>query len=187
MKYICSLFITAVLFCTLATAQSLIPALDKSPMDLSSYPANYAGMRAQGKTVDPLVARVIYSRPQKNGRPIFGTLVEYNKVWRLGANENTEIEFFSDVKINDVKLKKGRYTLFAIPTADKWTIIVSKDLNNWGAYMYDMKNDLLRVDVPVQKTTDIAEVFYIYFDKAASGFTLNAGWDDVKVSLPISM
>ena len=156
-------------------------------MDLSSYPVNYAGSIAQGKTVDPLVARVIYSRPQKNGRVIFGGLVEYNTVWRFGANENTEIEFFSDVKINNIKVKKGKYSVFAIPMEDKWTIIFNKNLNAWGAYTYNMSEDLLRVDVPAQKTDFPAEMFYITFEKAPGGFLMNAGWDDIKISLPISM
>ena len=187
MKKLLSFLLISIFAAANVNAQSAIPALDKSPMDLSSWPSNYAGMLAQGKKVDPLAARIIYSRPQKNGRAIFGGLVEYNQVWRLGANENTELEFFSDVKINNVKVKKGRYTVFAIPTADKWTIVINKHLNAWGAYTYDMKDDLLRVDVPVQKTTDAAEVFYIYFEKADGGFAMVAGWDNVKVSLPISM
>ena len=75
--------------------------------------------------------------------------------------------------------------MYAIPATDKWTIIINNDLDNWGAYKYDMSKDVVRMDVPVQKTTDIAESFYIYFDKAADGINMNAGWDDVKVSLPI--
>ncbi len=188
MKKLISLAALAIAFCVNVNAQSTpVAKMDKSPMDLSSYPPNYAGMLAQGKTVDPIVARVIYSRPQKNGRVIFGDLVEMNKVWRFGANENTEIEFFSDVKINNSKVKKGKYSLFAIPTEGKWTIIVNKDLNHWGAFSYNMANDLLRVDVPTQKQTNVEEAFYINFEKAADGFLMNAGWDDLKISLPISM
>lgn len=187
MKKIFSLLLTGLLLCSGAFAQTAIPSVDKSPMDLSSYPANYAGLIAQGISVDPLVARVIYSRPQKNGRAVFGGVVEYNDVWRFGANENTEIEFFSDVKINNVKVKKGKYSVFAIPMQDKWTIIINKNLNAWGAYSYNINEDLLRVDVPVQKTETPAEMFYINFDKAASGFMMNAGWDNIKISLPISM
>jgi len=91
--------------------QSLLPALDKSPMDISYFPNRYPVLKIQDKVTEPPVARVIYSRPQKNGRVIFGELIEYGKVWRLGANEATEIEFFRDVKINDNKIKKVRYSL----------------------------------------------------------------------------
>ena len=85
-----------------ATAQngSKLPPLDKSPMDMSYYPVNYPVLRIQpNKVTEPLVARVIYSRPSKSGRKVFGELVEDGKIWRLGANEATEIEFFRDVKV----------------------------------------------------------------------------------------
>ena len=70
-------------------------------MDMSYYPNGYPVLKIQDKATEPLVARVIYSRPQKNGRTIFGELLEYGKVWRLGANEATEIEFFQVVKIGN--------------------------------------------------------------------------------------
>src|ERR1700760_1687007 len=95
------------------------PLLDKSPMDMAYYPANYPMLKSQQKPTEPLVVRVIYSRPQKNNRVIFGDLVEYGKVWRLGANEATEIEFFQDVKIAGKKIKKGRYTMYALVNPDK--------------------------------------------------------------------
>ncbi len=187
MKKILVVFLCGLFFTLSGLAQSSIPVLDKSPMDMSTYPTDYGLLKIEGKTKEPLTARVIYSRPLKNNRVIFGQLVEYNKVWRFGANENTEIEFFNDVTINKTKVKKGKYSIFAIPNSGKWTIIINKDLNSWGAYAYEQSKDVLRVDVPVQTTPDIAETFYIYFDKAKNGFALNAGWDNVKITLPVSM
>ena len=168
-------------------ATPAIPALDKSPLDMSTYPANFALQSLQDKVPLPLMARVIYSRPLKNERKIFGELVEYNKLWRFGANENTEIEFFRDVKIKNQKIKKGRYAIFAIPIEGKWTIIFNKDLNVWGSFKYDASKDVLKVDVPTEANTDIAEAFYIYFSKTNTGFALNAGWDNLKISLPITL
>lgn len=187
MKKLLFIFLTGLIFSINSNAQSLIPPIDKSPMDMATYPTNYGLLKIQGKATEPLAAKIIYSRPIKNNRVIFGELVEYNKVWRFGANENTEIEFFNDVTINNTKVKKGKYSIFAIPASDKWTIIINKDLNSWGAYKYVQANDLLRVDVPVQTTTEIAEAFYIYFDKAKNGFAMTAGWDNVKITLPVSM
>ncbi len=175
----------SICFTTFSQTNSPIPPIDKSPMDMSTYPPNYPLLKIQDKVTEPLAARVIYSRPQKNNRIIFGELLEYNKVWRFGANENTEIEFYKDVKIGSTKIKKGSYAVFAIPNKDKWTIILNKDLNTWGAFKYDASKDVVKIDVPTQKSTEIAEVFYIYFDKTAKGFSMNAGWDDVKISMPI--
>jgi hypothetical protein len=167
-------------------AQTKLPPLDKSPMDMSYCPDKYPALRLDSsKKVDPLVARIIYSRPQKNGRIIFGGLVEYGKVWRLGANEATEIDFFKPVKINGTKIEKGRYTLYAIPDTGKWTIILNKETDIWGAFNYDEKKDILRADVPVEKQTQITEALSIVFEKAGAGANLVVVWDDVKVSLPI--
>ena len=168
-------------------SQSALPVLDKSPMDESYCPAGYPVLKIQDKITDPLLARVIYSRPQKNGRVIFGELLEYGKVWRAGANEATEIEFYENAKMGETKIKKGRYTLYVIPAEDKWTIILSKETDTWGSFKYDIKKDVARIDAPVQKQTDIAEVFTIVFNKAATGYELQFYWDNVKVSVPVSL
>jgi hypothetical protein len=169
-----------------ATAQSKVPAIDKSPMDMSYYPVNYPVLKIQDKATEPLMARVVYSRPQRNGRTIFGDLVEYGKVWRLGANEATEIEFFQTVRINGARVKKGRYTLFCIPYEEKWTMIINRDTDTWGAFKYDEAKDVTRLDVPVVKQTDLTESMSMYFDKSALGASFIMQWDNVKVSLPIT-
>jgi hypothetical protein len=81
------------LFCLKLSAQQKPSDLDKSPLDVSYSPFNYPILKMNGKTLESPVARVIYSRPQKSGRTIFGGIVNYDQLWRLGANEATEIEF----------------------------------------------------------------------------------------------
>ena len=165
--------------------------LDKSPMDQSYYPVNYPILKIQAtpdKPVDPVIARVIYSRPQKNGRSVFGELVEYGQVWRMGANEATEIDFYKDVKIGGKKIKKGRYTAYALVNQDKWTIIINSDTDTWGAFKYDDKKDVVRVDVPVQKNTEQVEAMTIQFEKeSATVFNMVVAWDELLVKLPISL
>ena len=162
-----------------------IPTLDKSPMDMSYFPAEYPILKSQNKATTAPVARLVYSRPQKDNRVIFGQLIEYNKVWRLGANEATELEFFRDVTIAGKKVLKGRYTLYAIPTENKWTLIINKDTDTWGAFIYDEKKDVLRTDVPVQLLTTPVDVFSMSFNKTDKGMELFIGWDTVAVDLPI--
>ncbi|HET9744957.1 MAG TPA: DUF2911 domain-containing protein [Chitinophagaceae bacterium] len=164
-----------------------LPEVDKSPLDISYYPNNYPVLKIQNKATEPLVARVLYSRPQKQGRKIFGELVEFGKVWRLGANEATEIEFYKDVKIGGRKVPKGRYTLYAIANENAWTIIINKDTDTWGAFKYDPKRDLLRTDVNVQKTEEPVESMSMWFDKTAGGIALNISWEQVRISLPITL
>jgi hypothetical protein len=172
---------------SMALTQSRFPAMDKSPMDMSYYPPNYPILKIQDKANEPMLARVVYSRPQKNGRNVFGELLEYGNVWRLGANEATEIEFYKDMLVGNKMVPRGRYTLYAIPNQDKWTIIVNKETDIWGAFKYDSNQDVVRVDAPVQKLADPLETFSLVFEKAGNGFVLTAAWDTMAVSVPMSV
>lgn len=187
MKKILLLWLVSILIINAAIGQQITVPLDKSPMDESYCPDNYPLLKIQNKITEPLLARVIYSRPQRNGRIIFGELIEYGKLWRLGANEATEIEFFQKVTIGNAKIKKGRYTLYAIPDSGKWTIILNKDTDTWGSFKYDIKNDVARIVVPVQWQTEPAEVFTINFEKAKKGYNLQCYWDSIKISIPVSL
>jgi hypothetical protein len=84
---------------------------DRSPMDMVYFPTDYPLLKMTGKTTTLPLMRIIYSRPQKQGRQIFGGLVQYDVPWRLGANESTEIEFFSPATVAGKTVKPGRYIL----------------------------------------------------------------------------
>jgi hypothetical protein len=186
MKQMVAFFICSISICIGAMAQSTMPPMDKSPMDMSYYPVNYPVLKIQNKVTEPLVARIIYSRPQKNGRTVYGELVEYGKVWRLGANEATELELYKDVKIGTNKVKKGRYTIYAIPQPDKWTIILNKETDIWGAFQYDEKKDILRTDIAIEKQQEPFETFSMVFEKISGGANLVITWDDVKANVPFT-
>jgi hypothetical protein len=170
----------------LLRAQSTLPEADKSPMDMSYYPANYPLLKIQNKTTDPVVARVIYSRPKKEGRAVFGGLVEYGKLWRLGANEATEIEFYKPVVIGGKKIPKGRYTLYAITNEKTWTMILNKETDVWGSFIYNQSKDIVRVDVPVQQLTAPVEILAMAFEKNNAGINLIIAWENTKIALPIT-
>lgn len=156
--------------------------LDKSPMDISYNPANYPILKMRGQANGEPLARLIFSRPQKKGREIFGQEVKYNEVWRLGANEATELELFKNAAIGEKSVPKGRYTLYCIPAETKWTIIVSKDNYSWGSFTYKSDKDVARIDVPVQKNSEITEALSMYFEKD----NLIILWDYIKVEVPVS-
>jgi hypothetical protein len=186
--FICLMITMSVAFVTTAQNGTKLPPLDKSPMDMVYYPVNYPVLRIQpNKVTEPLIARVIYSRPSKSGRKVFGELVEDGKVWRLGANEATEIEFYRDVKIGGKIVKKGRYTLYALESPKKWTIIINKETDTWGAFKYDASKDVARIDCAVTKTTEITESFTMVFEKMSNiSCVLNMAWDDVIVKMPVN-
>lgn len=178
--------LAALCFSVIIVAQSNVPPVDKSPLDISYYPANYPVLKIQDKITDPLAARVVYSRPQKAGRPIFGGLVKYGELWRLGANEATEIEFFKNVHLGKKKINKGRYTLYAIASETAWTIIVNKETDTWGSFKYDPKKDVTRAVVTAQRTDTIVESMSMYFEKTTGGFNLIIAWDNIKTAVPFT-
>lgn len=165
--------------------------VDKSPLDISYYPVNYPTQLMNGNDSAALVARVIYSRPQKNGRTIFGSeappkcVQQYGAYWRLGANEASEIEFFKQVTIGGKKIAKGRYVIYCIPYEDKWTIVFNSNLYSWGLHP-DTSRDLQKIDIPVSKTDKPIEYFTMVFQQSETGADLIMAWDDTKALLPIS-
>ena len=90
---------------------------------------------------------VVYSRPSVKGRTIFGGIVPYGEVWRAGANQATKISFSTSVKLEGNEIPAGNYSLFATPAKQEWTIIISKNVNQWGAFQYTNNDDLVRFPV----------------------------------------
>lgn len=169
---------------TSADQPALPVGVDKSPMDMSYYPENYPVLKMQGKAGEKPVARVVYSRPQKHGRTVFGNLVEYGKPWRLGANEATEIEFFRTVTIQQKKVPAGRYVAYCIPHPDKWVVKLNSDLYTWGLKI-DSTKDQFAFEIPVSKTNYPYEFFTMQFQSTEPGMELAMMWDSVKAVLPI--
>ena len=179
-------FASVLLIACTVMAQSSLPAVDKSPMDMCYYPVRYPNLKVQDKLTEPLTARVIYSRPKKEGRAVFGGLVEYGKLWRLGANEATEIEFYKPAVIAGKKIAKGRYTVYAIVNEKSWTFIINKETDIWGSFKYDQAKDVVRTDVPVQSLTEPVESLTMVFEKENQTINLAVAWENVKVALPVS-
>ncbi|WP_268223823.1 DUF2911 domain-containing protein [Sinomicrobium oceani] len=151
--------------------------LDKSPCDIAYYRTNRKA---------PPVAKVIYGRPLKKDRPVFGNLVPYDKVWRTGANEATEITFFKDVTFGGQDVAAGTYTLFSIPGQQEWTIILNSDTNVWGAFDYKQDKDVARVTVPASKDKKSLEAFSITFEPGDDeSADMYLGWDTTRVKVPV--
>jgi hypothetical protein len=129
---------------------------------------------------------IVYSRPAMKGRKIFGGLVPHGEVWRTGANAAPKITFSTDVKWNGQPVPAGTYSLFTIPDAAEWTVILNKVPEQSGTSTYDEKQDLLRVKAkPVMLGTAV-ENFRIDFDELTAGVgTLSIAWD--KTSVPVKI
>ena len=177
-------------FTLVANAQKLRD-IDKSPMDMAYYPDDFAHDRkfAPAKVGDKVYARVTYSRPARKDRETFGKLIPYGKVWRVGANEATEFKLFTDATIQGKRLKAGVYSFYAIPNENEWTLIFNSDLDQWGAYSYNEKLDVLRVTVPVKKAEEPVENLSIQFKKANDNVKdaiMMIAWDKALVEVPVT-
>lgn len=138
------------------------------------------------QTVGITNIEVSYHRPSMRGRAIFGGLVPYNEVWRTGANQATKIKFSTPVKLNGTSIDAGAYELYSIPGRASWTVIIHKDTSAWGAYSYDSKNDVARIEAKPTATSAPVETFAIgVSDIRDSGATLYLTWERVRV--PISL
>lgn len=151
--------------------------LDKSPMDAAAFPRDY-------KVSDKLI-KIVYSRPQLKGRTV-SKLAPNGKVWRTGANEAAELTLYTDMTLGETSIKAGTYTFYVIPGDTEWTAIVSTDLNVWGSYFYDEKNDVARLTVPVTSAEESVEAFSIVFSEADNGIHMHLGWGNTRVAIPFT-
>jgi len=159
--------------------------VDISPMDMSYFPVDYPKLKMADSIKTSPVMRLIYSRPHKQGRVIFGKLLKYGESWRLGANEASEIEFFKNVTIQDKKIPVGRYVIYCIPYENKWTIILNSNIYTWGLKI-DSTKDLMKFDIPAKKAPANFEYLTMVFVKTGSGAELVIAWDDTEARLPIN-
>lgn len=129
---------------------------------------------------------VDYGRPGVKGRKIFGDLVPFGKVWRVGANSSTKITFEQSVNFGGKTVSAGTYGLFVIPTEKEWKVILNKDSQQWGAYTFDEKLNVVDVTVPVQKLAEKQEWFEIELNPVDdNAVNLVMKWDFTKVELPL--
>lgn len=167
-----ALFAIAVLFSNETTAQKF-STLDKSPMDVASFPTSY--------TISDKIVKITYSRPQLSGRSL-EALAPKGKLWRTGANEAAEVVFYKDVTFGGKSVKAGRYTMFTIPNDNEWTIILSTAENVWGAYFYKESEDVVKVKGKVSSSIAPIEAFSMTFD---DNMNLYMGWGYTVVKVTI--
>ena len=160
--------------------------VDVSPMDISYFPVDYPKLKMTDSVpVPPPLARIIYSRPHLQGRHLCTDLVKYGEPWRLGANESTELDMYTEATIQNKKIKAGRYVLYCIPETDSWTIVLNSNIDSWGLHP-DATKDIARFSIPVKQTSIRLEYFTIIFEKTGSGADMIMAWDNLEARLPIA-
>lgn len=151
----------------------------------ASPPASAECKLSDGKTV-----KIDYSSPRAKGRMIFGegdkALVPYGEVWRTGANKATTFVTDAALNVGGKDVPAGSYTLFTVPTAGKWTLIINKKTGEWGIpYKYE-SDELARVPMTVAKTSAPVENFTIAFDQAGGKCTLRMEWENTGASVELA-
>jgi hypothetical protein len=140
------------------------------------------------QTVGLTEITVDYSSPGVRGRKIFGALVPWGEVWRAGANGSTKVTFSRDVSIGGTAVPAGSYAFFVIPNQKgNWTVILSKDTQQFGAFSYKKDQDLLRIDVKPQAIADRERLAYSFPDFATDTATLALDWEKVRIAVPIKL
>ena len=152
--------------------------------DASKRPSPAA--QAQCKFTDGKTIKTDYSSPRVKGRKIFGGLVPYGEVWRTGANEATTFVTDTTVNVGGKDVPAGSYTLFTIPNADKWTLIISKKTGEWGIPYTGEGDDLARVDMKVSQLSSPVENFTIAFDQTGASCAMHVDWDTTRAMVDIS-
>jgi hypothetical protein len=141
--------------------------------------------QAQCKLSDGKTITVDYSSPRAKGRKIFGDLVPYGQVWRTGANDATTFVTDTNLTVGGKDVPAGHYTIFTVPSSDKWTLIINKKTGEWGIpYKYE-GDELARVDMKVSPTSSPVENFTIAFDQKGNSCTLNVSWENTQASVDI--
>ncbi len=135
-----------------------------------------------GKTIT-----ISYGRPYLKGRKaVGGSLVPYDEVWRLGADEATKLTTDADLMIGNLKVPKGSYALFTIAGRDHWTLIVNKKAEQFGAFDYSQADDLGRTPLQVKHLASPVEQFTITLEPASSGsVVLHLAWENTDASTTI--
>lgn len=179
--------LTVVVLPILLLAAAWVFAQQQDKSKRPSPPGTATASFADGKKIT-----VDYSRPKMNdpktGQPrkIFGALVPFDKEWRTGANEATTFVTDTNLKVGDLKVPAGNYTLYTIPGEKEWTIIINKQTGQWGT-VYNQAQDLGRTKVKAEKAPSTVEQFTISFDPAKGKSTkMNLEWENTKVSVPIT-
>ena len=174
------------LFFTITTLVSAQMSMSQDKSKRPSPPASAECKFSDGKTV-----KVDYSSPRAKGRKIFGAasdkaLVPFGEIWRTGANEATTFVTAANVVVGGKDVPAGSYTIFTVPKADAWTLVISKKTGEWGTDYPGEKEDLARVPMSVSKTAAPVENFTIAFDQAGGKCTLRLDWENTRASVEIA-
>lgn len=139
-----------------------------------------------GQTIGFTQIEVTYGRPSVNDRVLFAAdgLAPFGQVWRTGANESTVVTFPDDVFVEGELVEAGVYSIYTIPGADEWTIIINDKLS-WGTE-YDEAEDRLRVQVTPEEAHFVEQMMIYFEDVTVESGTLYIHWGTTRVPVELA-
>ncbi|MBT8281204.1 MAG: DUF2911 domain-containing protein [Muriicola sp.] len=134
--------------------------------------------------------KVEYSRPAAKGRKLFGGLVPYGRIWRVGANESTKFTTDAELEIQGNVLAPGTYALYAFPGEAVWQVVFHKNTSHWGdgRTAYNPEEDAFRIEVKPKQSNDWQENLLICFDSIThNGAVMQWKWGYTFITFPIGV
>jgi len=148
-------------------------------------------IKSQRGTVSQKIANtditIEYGRPVARGREIFGSLVPYGRIWHPGANDATSMTITRDIEVNGKSLKKGAYSLWTIPGADKWTFIFSTVADTFHTNYPGEHRDALRLEVKPETGAHLETLTYDFPLVDGKDAVMRLHWGTVIVPLSIKV
>lgn len=174
----------------LVIALGLVCAGSLSAQQKRLSPHETVSRKIDGNRVTIIYGRP-YTRDPHTGAPreIWGKLVPWEKIWRLGADEATTLITQKPVKLGDLPVPAGAYTLFFVGSADgSAKLIVNKEIGQWGIDPYHPQNELGRVPLKMQPLAKPIHQLTIALDHGADGGgVLKIQWEDREYVVPYTV
>jgi hypothetical protein len=155
---------------------------------LLAFPALLAAQRYTSPPADTSITiagkkiHVSYYAPSMHGRKIMGGLVPYGEVWCTGANYATQIDTDADLDMGGLKMPKGSYSIWTLPTATEWTLIINKQIGQFHLD-YNKNRDFGRVKMSLKTLPSPIETFAIRLTQNAGNTgTLSLLWENTEAS-----
>lgn len=181
---ICSI-LAALVLCSFGCGGGSEPVAEEATEAPASEPQRLSPHESVSGTVGEANITMTYGRPYKKGREIYGGLVPFDAVWRTGADEATTLETDRDLMLGELHVPAGKYSVYTIPSGEKWTLIVNNVAEQWGT-QYDEAQDLGRAEMSVAEASEMTEQLTIAIEAGeGSNGTLSIVWDMTVATLPI--
>ena len=167
-----SFFRTIFLLCTALCCDALAQQPIQVPRD--STVTTIAGKRIS----------ISYGRPSLHGRKIMGDYVQYNKVWRTGAGQATQLNTEADLELGGMEIPKGSYSLYTYPTESQWKLVINKQFGQWGT-VYSPQQDLARIVLDKRTLANTVEKLTFAIERGNNGSgILKIEWERTSLSVP---